>query len=190
MHPTTMLLVAAAVLYLLVRRCTGEPLEARRLVVPPVLLVAWGGYGVSQTFTGATLPHAVLDGAVLGAGAVLAVAGGLVRGLTVRVFVRNGRLWYRYTAMTVVVWAVLAGVRFAEDAAGRALGADATVVAAALPFVIGLSLLGEAAVVGRRAIATGVPFASSTDRRGGNQSGHGNQGGRDDRDGRRGLVTR
>ena len=124
-----------------------------------MLLVAWGGYAVSQAFTGGTLPHAVLDGAVLGAGAVLAVAGGLVRGLTVRVFARNGHLWYRYTALTVVVWVVLIGVRFAQDAAGRALGADAAVVAAALPFVLGLSLLGEAAVVGRRAIATGVPFA-------------------------------
>ncbi|GAA3192818.1 DUF1453 family protein [Dactylosporangium siamense] len=159
MNLTTALLVAAAVLYLLIRRLTGEPLEARRLVLPPVLLVAWGGYAVSQTFTGATLPHALLDGAVLGAGAVLGVAGGLLRGLTVRVFVRDGHLWYRYTAMTVVVWVALIGARFAEAAAGRALGADAAVITAALPFMLGLSLLGEAAVVGRRGIATGVPFA-------------------------------
>lgn len=92
MNPTTTRLVAAAVLYVLVRRCAGEPLEARWLVLPPVLLVAWGGYQVSHAFTGGTLPHAVLDGAVLGAGALLAVAGGLVRGCTVRVFVRDGHL--------------------------------------------------------------------------------------------------
>ncbi|MDG6101592.1 DUF1453 family protein [Dactylosporangium aurantiacum] len=165
MNLTTTLLVAVAVLYVLVRRFTGEPLQARRLVLPPVLLVGWGGYEVSHAFTGGTLPHAVLDGAVLGAAAVLAAAGGLVRGLTVRVFVRDGHLWYRYTAMTLVVWVALLGVRFAEDAAGRALGADAAVVAAALPFVIGLSFLGEAAVVGRRALATGVPFAPHRDRR-------------------------
>ncbi|GAB3855107.1 hypothetical protein GCM10027610_087730 [Dactylosporangium cerinum] len=135
-------------------------------MLPPVLLVAWGGYAVSQTFTGTTLPHALLDGAVLGAGAVLAVAGGLLRGLTVRVFVRNGHLWYRYTAMTVVVWVALIGARFAEGAAGGALGADAAVTTAALPFMLGLSLLGEAAVVGRRGIATGVPFAPRDARRG------------------------
>ncbi|MEV4510486.1 hypothetical protein AB0K00_16145 [Dactylosporangium sp. NPDC049525] len=169
MNLTTALLIAAAVLYLLVRRFTGEPLQARRLVLPPVLLVAWGGYAVSQAFTAGTLAHAVLDGAVLGAGAVLGVAGGLVRGLTVRVFVRDGHLWYRYTALTLLVWIVLIGARFAENAAGRALGADAAVLAAALPFMLGLSLLAEAAVTGRRAIATGVPFAPRETRRGGHR---------------------
>jgi hypothetical protein len=165
MNLTTTLLVAAAVGYLLVRRFTGEPLEARRLVLPPVLLVAWGGYAVSGALTGGTLAHAVRDGAVLGAGAVLAAAGGIVRGTTVRVFVRNGHLWYRYTPLTVAVWLVLTGLRLAEEAAGRALGADPATVAAALPFMIGLSLLGEAAVVARRGIATGVPFAPRDGRR-------------------------
>jgi hypothetical protein len=160
MNPTTTLLVAAAVLYVLVRRFTGEPFDVRHLVVPPVLLIALGGYQVSHAFGGGgTLSHAVLDGAVLGAGAVLAAAGGVARGLTVRVFVRGGHLWYRYTPLTLAVWVVLIGSRFAEDAAARALGADPAVGAAALPFMIGLSLLGEAAVIGRRGIATGVPFA-------------------------------
>jgi hypothetical protein len=165
MDITTLLLVAAAIGYVGIRRFTGEPFQLRHLVLPPVLLIILGGYQVSHAFnTGKTLSHAVLDGAVLGAGAVLAAAGGVVRGLTVRVFVRDGHLWYRYTPLTLVVWVVLIGLRFAEDAAGRALGADPAVVAAALPFVLGLSLLGEAAVVGRRGIATGVPFAPGTGR--------------------------
>ncbi|MEV0565144.1 hypothetical protein [Dactylosporangium sp. NPDC050588] len=154
MNLTTILLIAAAILYVLIRRFTGEPFEVRHLVLPPVLLIALGGYQVAHT----SGQHPVLDGAVLGAGALLAVAGGIVRGLTVRVFVRQGRLWYRYTAWTVVVWLVVVGVRFAESAAGTALGADTAVVVAALPLMFGLSLLGEAAVIGRRGLATGVPF--------------------------------
>jgi hypothetical protein len=165
MNIATMLLIAAAVLYVLVRRFTGEPFQVRHLVLPPVLLIALGGYQVSHAFgAGGTLSHAVLDGAVLGVGAVLAAAGGVVRGLTVRVFVRQGMLWYRYTPLTLAVWIGLIGLRFAEDAAARALGADPAVGAAALPFMIGLSLLGEAAVVGRRGIATGAPFAPAGSR--------------------------
>ena len=160
MNLTTILLIAAAIVYVLIRRLTGEPFEVRHLVVPPVVLIALGGYQVSHTLQSG-LSHAVLDGVVLGAGAVLAVAGGIVRGLTVRVFVRQGSLWYRYTAWTVVVWVAVIGVRFAESSAGMALGADTAAVAAALPLMLGLSLLGEAAVIARRGIATGVPFATN-----------------------------
>ena len=159
MNPTTALIVVAAVLYVLIRRFTGEPLEGAAAGAAAGAARRVGRLrGVADVHRH-DLTHAVLDGAVLGAGAVLAVAGGLVRGLTVRVFVRDGHLWYRYTALTVVVWVALIGAPVRRGAAGRALGADAAVLAAALPFMLGLSLLGEAAVVGRRGIATGVPFA-------------------------------
>jgi hypothetical protein len=162
MNLTTILVIAAAVLYVLIRRFTGEPFDTRHLVLPPVLLIALGGYQVSHAFEKGTLSHGLPDGAVLGAGALLAVAGGVVRGLTVRVFVRQGRLWYRYTALTIVVWAAVAGARVAEGAAADGLGADPAVVATALPLMLGLSLLGEAAVIARRGIATGVPLRTTT----------------------------
>jgi hypothetical protein len=158
MSLTTALIVAVVVL-LLVRRFLGEPLEARRLAAPPLILIVMGAYSLSKIDLAAVAHHPVVDGAVLGFGALVAVLGGIVRGLTVRVYVRDGHVWYRYTLLTVVVWAGLAALRFAQSAAAGALGADPAVLDAALLLILGLSLLGEAAIVGRRAIATGAPFA-------------------------------
>jgi hypothetical protein len=158
MSLTTALIVAVVVL-LLVRRFLGEPLEARRLAAPPLILIVMGAYSLSKIDLAAVAHHPVVDGAVLGFGALVAVLGGIVRGLTVRVYVREGHVWYRYTLLTVVVWAGLAALRLAQSAAAGALGADPAVLDAALLLILGLSLLGEAAIVGRRAIATGAPFA-------------------------------
>jgi hypothetical protein len=165
MSLTTVLIVIAAVAVLLVRRFLGEPLEARRLAAPPLILIVMGAYSLSKVDLAATAHHPVVDGAVLGLGALLAVLGGIVRGLTVRVFVREGHVWYRYTVLTFVVWAGLAALRVGQSVAADALGADAAVLDAALLLILGLSLLGEAAIVGRRAIATGAPFASRGMRR-------------------------
>jgi len=154
----TVLIAVAVIAYLLIRRFLGEPLEARRLILPPVILIGWGGISLSNA-GGGSVHHAVLDGVVLGLGALVAVLGGIVRGLTVKVFVSNGHVWYRYTALTVVVWIALIALRVGQSAGAHALGADDAVLSAALMLVFGLSLLGEAAVVARRAVATGAPFA-------------------------------
>ena len=165
MNLTTALITFALVAYLLVRRFMGEPLEVRRLVAPPLILVAFGGYTLAHVDLGAVAHHAVLDGIVLGAGALVAVLGGIVRGLTVRVFIRDGHVWYRYTWLTIVVWAALIALRFGQSLGAEALGVDAGITSAALYLILGLSLLGEAAIVGRRAIATGAPFAPEGARR-------------------------
>ncbi len=92
-------------------------------------------------------------------GGLVAVAGGALRGRTVRIFVRDGHTWYRYTPVTLAVWAGLIALRFGQAAAAVALGADRPVLTASLVLALGLSFLGEAAVVGPRAMATGAPFA-------------------------------
>jgi membrane protein CcdC involved in cytochrome C biogenesis len=165
MNATTLLIAVAVIVLLMVRRFMGEPLEARRLILPPVILVILGGYSLSQIDFPAAAQHPVTDGAVLGLGAVVAVLGGVVRGLTVRVFVQNGHVWYRYTLVTLAVWLGLVVLRIGQLFAGRALHADQAVLSAGLLLVLGLSFLGEAAIVGRRAIATGAPFAPRGARR-------------------------
>jgi hypothetical protein len=166
MDLTTALIAVAVVAYLLVRRFLGEPLQARRLILPPLILIVWGGVNLSHVGSGGTAVHqALLDGVVVGFGAIVAVLGGVIRGLTVKVYVRDGHTWYRYGLMTVVVWLALIALRLGQSLAGHALGADQAVLNAALLLILGLSLLGEAAVVARRAIATGAPFAPRGSRR-------------------------
>ncbi|GAA2336699.1 hypothetical protein [Dactylosporangium salmoneum] len=159
MNLTTALIVVAVIVLLMIRRYVGEPLEARRLVTPPLILIVLGGLALSKVDFSAAGHHAVTDGVVLGVSALLAVLGGIVRGLTVKVFVQNGHVWYRYTLLTIAIWAGLIVLRLGQSLAGHALGADSDVLSAGLALVAGLSFLGEAAIVGRRAIATGAPFA-------------------------------
>jgi hypothetical protein len=164
MNLTTALVALVVIVLVMARRFAGEPLEARRLILPPVLLLAFGAYALSKVDFGG-VHKAVVDGAVLGAGAVIAVLGGLVRGLTVRVYVQNGHVWYRYTLLTAGVWVALIALRLGQTLAGRVFGADQAVLAAGLLMVLGLSFLGEAAIVARRAMATGAPFAPRGARR-------------------------
>jgi len=67
--------------------------------------------------------------------------------------------------LTVVVWVGSLLVRVGQTAAGHAVGADSNVLGAALLGVLGLSLLAEALVVGKRALGAGVPFAPQGSRR-------------------------
>jgi hypothetical protein len=155
MNLTTALVAVAVLGYVFARRLSGEPLHARRLVLLPVALTGWGGYTLAHTHMQAR----TLDLAVLAVGAAVGLIGGMLRGATVRVFPRDGHLWYRYRPLTIAIWVVLIALRVGQTVAGHAVGADTAVLSAGLPLMFGLSLLGEAAVVGGRGLRTGVPFA-------------------------------
>ncbi|SOB85445.1 CcdC protein domain-containing protein [Streptomyces sp. 1331.2] len=145
-------LIAAVVVVVVVRRLRGEPLNARDLLAPPVVLTGLGLWALSQHHG-----LGVGDYIWVGAGAVLGVAFGALRGATIRVYERDGMLWQRYTGRTFLVaglsLAAMAG--FAALAARNGLAADARPV----QLSIGVGFLGEALVVGCRALASGVPFA-------------------------------
>ncbi len=149
MTVTTTLIALVAIAFMLLRRLAGSPVTGRRLVVLPLIFTAWGVAQLHDGFGGAV--HAVgTDVGLLAVGALVALAGGLARGGTVRLFARDGQVWYRYTWLTVVVWLGLIALRVAQITVGGAVGADASVLGQALPLMLGLSLAGEAAVVGAR----------------------------------------
>ena len=151
--------VAALVVLLIGRRLVGEPLQARRVFVLPLVVAVVGAYQLSQ------LHHVrPLDVGVLTAEAGLAVALGAVRGLTVQVFVRDGHLWQRYRPLTIAVWVVSIAVRLGATAGAYAIGADRTVLSAGLVLVLGLTLAGESAIVGLRSMRLGAPFAPRSSR--------------------------
>ncbi|MGW6448756.1 DUF1453 domain-containing protein [Lentzea sp. NPDC055074] len=135
----TYLLIAAGVLYVLVRRFRGEPLNARDLLAPPAFLLFFGVRAVDEFHLAYLLP--------LAAG----FAFGAVRGLTIRLFERDGHLWQRYTPWTLLVWMTSIGASL-----GFALLFDHH---APTQLSIGVSMLGELCAVGAKALNTGLPFA-------------------------------
>ncbi|RKT56697.1 DUF1453 family protein [Saccharothrix australiensis] len=144
-------LIAIAVVAVVVKRFLGEPLDARGLVVPPLVLIGIGVHGLTS------VDLATADVLWLVAGSVVGVALGALRGTTIRLFTRDGVLWQRYTPWTLAVWvgsfAVNAGLGFAAAAGG--MHAEAR----PMTLSIGVGLLGELVPIGLRALRSGVPFA-------------------------------
>src|SRR5882724_4489370 len=100
MNSVLWIVVAAAVLIFVIgRRLAGEPLKAGRVTVFPLVIAAIGLYQISQLANLSTT-----DVGLIGLEAVIAVVLGLVRGSTIKIFVRSGHLWQKYSWATVGLW--------------------------------------------------------------------------------------
>jgi hypothetical protein len=151
------LLIAAIVVLVIGRRFAGEPLRAKSLIIPLALTV-WGLSQLrGQHLDAADLALLIVEGVVgLGLGAL--------RGLTIRIYQRDGHLWMRYRWATLGVWVASIAVRFGFVFGAHLVGVHLSGnVASLVP--LGASLLAESAVVAQRATRTGIPFAPDRRRR-------------------------
>ncbi|HEX4213728.1 MAG TPA: hypothetical protein VIA06_10460 [Candidatus Dormibacteraeota bacterium] len=159
MSGDTLLWVGLAVVifvYVLARRLAGHPLSARRLFILPVVAV---GLGLIELVNGAPAHVKPLDVELLLLSALISIGLGAWRGLTVRIFVRGGFPWQRYTAATVLLWIVQIAAKFAVTYGGEKGGATLASSTWALILTLGLSLAAEAAVIAPRALATHASFS-------------------------------
>jgi hypothetical protein len=147
MQPIQILLIAALVIYFIVRRLSGVPLVARRLVLVPALLVILGLTQLGRLN--------VSDTAILVAEALVSFGLGALRGVTINLYEQAGHLWYRYRPVTVLLWVVSLAVRVLLEIhpVGTHLNASG------LSIMLGISMLGEATIVAVKARHTGVPYA-------------------------------
>ncbi|MFC4112009.1 DUF1453 domain-containing protein [Nonomuraea zeae] len=145
------LLIVGAVAYVVARRFAGQPLVAKDVYVPPVILAGIGVHGL------AGIDLSALDAGWLAVTTVLGVGFGALRAGTTVVYRRDGVLWQRYTWKTLVVWVVTFVMSFGVGALAVATGMHAE--ARSVPLSIGVGLLGEALVILLRSRAAGVPFA-------------------------------
>lgn len=149
------LLVAAVVVFVIARRFAGSPIGARSMLVPIALTI----YGISQIHG----PVRASDIVLIAVELIISVAGGVVRGYTIKLYVHAGHLWQRYRVTTLLVWIAMIALRVGFAFAGHAEGARIAPGAAMIAF--GVSILVESLVVARRAAASGVPMLSRPDRR-------------------------
>jgi len=130
--PVEIVLIIAAVGYVLARRLMGEPAVGKRLLVLPVVLGLIGLTQVTQV-TSAVIVSLV-------ASALLSVVFGVLRGVSVRTYEQNGLVMVRYTVTTIALWVLSIAARFAL---GFLIGSSTT----GLMFVVGAGLLAEGLVV-------------------------------------------
>lgn len=156
--PLTILLVVAAVGWVLWSRMKGQPLKTKRLLVLPAVLTVLG----ITDLTGSSAPHLTpKDIGFLVASAAVSAILGAARGATIVIYPHDGELWQRYRPVTVVLWISLIAAKLALIAVAAAAGASAGGGTSSLLLTLGISLLAEAAIVGPRALSTGLPFAAS-----------------------------
>jgi FtsH-binding integral membrane protein len=155
------IVVVAAILVVVIgRRLAGEPLKGRRVTILPLVLAVIGLYQVAQ------LPHLTpADIGLIAAEGVIAVGLGLLRGSTIKVFVRDGHLWQRYSWATIGLWVASIVVRFGMSGGAVLLGADRNVMQTAILLTLGLTFAGEGAVIALRARALGAPYAPQNSKR-------------------------
>lgn len=151
--PVEIVVAVAAVAFVLWSRMKGQPLRAKRLLVLPVVLVVIGALDLSGSLSPA-------DVGFLVGGLIVSVILGAARGVTIEVYPSQGELWQRYRPSTVALWVALIVIKVTLVAVASATGAQAGGGTNSLLLTLGASLLAEAAVVGPRALSTGLPFAA------------------------------
>lgn len=161
MNIATIALVVLLVGYLLVRRMTGQLMEARRMLVLPAILAVAGLASLNSTALSATAIGFLLLGCVVGA------VFGVVRGYTVRIAERDGAAWMRYSLASVGLWVAAIAVRLllvpvenVVDPAAASVAGQATMLA------VGVGFLAESVVVLYRAMHSEATIVWRADKSG------------------------
>lgn len=143
-------LVTLAVVVLL--RLRARPARTRRLVTGPVVVVLVGAFLLVPWLALPSPGGGGVTAAVGPADLALTVGLGVARAATVQLSPEaGGMVRYRYTAATVVLWAISVALRFELADAGARLGASPAVTEGSVLLTLGLALLTQNLVVARNA---------------------------------------
>jgi hypothetical protein len=155
------LAVVAVIGYVVGRQLMGEPLRGKRVVLLPVILAVAGVVDLGQHgrhVEPADVVFLVISG-------LIAVTIGLLQGRMMRLEARNGALWGQMPVRALWLWALLVGSRLIMTVIALAVGAKVAGSSAPIIMLLGINRLGQAVIVMRHALATGIPFAPEKDGR-------------------------
>jgi hypothetical protein len=139
---TTIAIAAILIVFVLAKRVRGEAVrEPKRLFLLPIVLGVIGLQNVTHAKVN------TIDIVVIAAGAALSLGLGLLRGKFDRVTLVNGSPFMSWSAASVAVFAGNVLAKLALDAVGVAAGGTTSALTSSILLSLGLTLLGEAAVV-------------------------------------------
>lgn len=155
------LAVIAIVAYVIGRQLLGEALRGKRVILLPAVLFV---VGLTRLGGGGHHVRAV-DVACLVASGLIAAGIGAGQGAMMRLEARDGGLWGRMPPRGLLLWAALVASRVVMTILASALGAHVAASSAPIVLLLGVNRLGQAAVITRRALSSGIPFAREKDGR-------------------------
>jgi hypothetical protein len=140
------LLIAAAVVWILARQVRVTPVKPRLLWLVPLLLAFFGIRSLpSSTW------HVPADLALLAVSAVISIGLGVWRGQTIRVWRDGDGTWWRQgSALTLVLWGALIVARGLIYGVGVAVGHREATNLGAILVVLALSFAAQNAVTALR----------------------------------------
>jgi len=139
---TTIAIAAVLIVFVLAKRVRGEAVrEPKKLFLLPIVLGVIGLQNVTHAKVN------TIDIVVIAAGAALSLGLGLLRGKFDRVTLVNGSPFMSWSAASVAVFAGNVLAKLALDAVGVAAGGTTSALTSSILLSLGLTLLGEAAVV-------------------------------------------
>ena len=142
MNVTTIAIAIALIVFVLAKRVRGEAVrEPKKLFLLPIVVGVIGLQNVSHAKVN------TIDIVVIAAGAALSLGLGLLRGKFDRVTLVNGSPFMSWSAASVAVFAGNVLAKLALDAVGVAAGGTTAALTSSILLSLGLTLLGEAAVV-------------------------------------------
>ena len=147
------------VAFLIVRQRRSDRFRERSLLFPLALGV-YGAVLLTQTSEHDSLTTA--SAVLLLSSAVASVSFGVIRGLTIELFMRGEELWERASWTTIGVgWGGLLATRLLLIGVATAIGAKVAASPTSIPLMLAITLGTQMLVVRERAGGTGVPIAPS-----------------------------
>lgn len=156
------ILIAVLVLgWIVYRQVVGQFASRTKLTWLPLILIALGVYTVVQTHPTVT----AVGTAVIGAELVLTIALGWIRGRAVGLETRDGFLYMRGGAPTLVLWAISIGMRVGIELWAHQIGgATAALATTTIALSFGLSLGVQGLVLRHRIRQDGRPLRDDSGR--------------------------
>jgi hypothetical protein len=146
MNVTSIVIAIAVIAFVLARRIGGEavPVPKKLLLLPAIVSVV----GVQN------LSHVTMNTVDIGivvAGSVVSLSLGLLRGQVDKLSLVNGSPYMSWGATSLIVFALNIVAKVVLDVAGVAMGGTTHALTSSVLLSLGLTLLGEAAVILMRA---------------------------------------
>jgi hypothetical protein len=140
----------ALIVFVVARRMIGRPVgPTKKLFALPVIAIVIGWGDATRGL------HKPVDITLTVAGCAISLVFGLVRGRADRMSTRDGIPYVQWTWLSLGWFAALLLVKLALDLAGIAAGETAAAAGQSLILTLGLTLLGEAAVIWYRSGGAG-----------------------------------
>jgi hypothetical protein len=152
---------ALVVLRVLGKQLTGSFVTARSLLLMPAILIVIGLGGATAAVSVAR-PGEILFFLV---DAVVVVGLGLARGASTRLSMRDGNLFQKGSALTIVLWLTTIAVRVGAGFLGHTLGVEGSLTAASALLLFGVTIAAQNAVIYFRAQQQRLPLATAVPRR-------------------------